>query len=1110
MINGHTVQQSQVQNMFHSVQLNVNNPHFLIMQGRITKVLNMKPPETLAMIEEAAGTRMFETKKQASLKTIEKKQLKVDEITKCIDEEITPTLENLRTERQDYHAWQAANAEYEKVERFCIACDYKTAETKVLSSEQDKENLTNEHEAFLAQQTEKNQQAEICADQISEITKRRDEEMGGEMAELKKREIELSKEVVKLNTLHGNQQEMIASEQETIKQVSGQINAADKSLIDAARQIEDCGRQIAAKEEQLVEAEKDYVSKREKYHNACAGVADENTAELLSVPEQIVAWEKCDRETTSKIQQCQQRIHHVKSTLAELNKANKNQSQSHIVILRQLEEGRNEVAELQRQLSRLNTGGADDKALRNQVQTLNGDIDRARDQMESLNAGLQARLSFEYKDPEPRFNRARVLGLVANLFAMKDASTATALEVVAGGKLTQVVVDNEQTGKLLLQNGQLKKRVTILPLNKLSRRALPAEKIQRAQQIAQSMRGTAHLALDLVQFDEGVTKAMEYVFGSAIICSTSDIAKAIAFDKNVRVLTVTLEGDTFDPAGTVTGGAVSQLGSLLTRIEQVRVCRETVAQKTQELKSIQQQLQAMSQQIEQVKGLQAQIDLKSHALKIQEEKLGESDYSQVAQQIQESEAELAQHENEFVTLQELLKKAKAELKKLSTAEKSKAKAREQKLKEFEEQVKAAQKVVSTIKSELMSLKNRVGALEAERTSLLKEKSTLQEQLNISESGLKKQRAETKLLEEKLQRVRADYEEAKQAVQHKTEDLNRCSKEIAVLQSKREHFQKEAQNASLEARKITHRLKQWDKDFKEASKVITSLVKQHPWIEREKAFFGQPGTDYDFTTRDTVSAYKRLKELKGEQEKLSKKINKKVMGMIENAEAEYEELNRKRQVILNDKTKIESVIEELDVKKAQALKKTWLQVNRDFGSIFSMLLPGTQAKLDPLEGCDVMDGLEVKVAFNNTWKESLTELSGGQRSLLALSLILALLLFKPAPMYILDEVDAALDLSHTQNIGMMIRSHFSASQFIVVSLKEGMFNNANVIFRTRFVDGVSAVTRTVAGARAGKGSNQALLTAAAAADEEENDGGAEESAPAKKRGRADGAGRGVKA
>jgi len=75
----------------------------------------------------------------------------------------------------------------------------------------------------------------------------------------------------------------------------------------------------------------------------------------------------------------------------------------------------------------------------------------------------------------------------------------------------------------------------------------------------------------------------------------------------------------------------------------------------------------------------------------------------------------------------------------------------------------------------------------------------------------------------------------------------------------------------------------------------------------------------------------------------------------------------------------------------------------------------------------LQGLEVKIAFNKKWKESLGELSGGQRSLVALSLILAMLKFKPAPIYILDEVDAALDVSHTQNIGTMIKKHFKESQ-----------------------------------------------------------------------------------
>jgi len=148
---------------------------------------------------------------------------------------------------------------------------------------------------------------------------------------------------------------------------------------------------------------------------------------------------------------------------------------------------------------------------------------------------------------------------------------------------------------------------------------------------------------------------------------------------------------------------------------------------------------------------------------------------------------------------------------------------------------------------------------------------------------------------------------------------------------------------------------------------------------------------------------------------------------------------------------------------------------DFGSIFAELLPGNFAKLQPPEGQDLMQGLEVKVQLGQVWKESLTELSGGQRSLIALSLIMALLQFKPAPMYILDEIDAALDLSHTQHIGQLFRTRFRGSQFIVVSLKEGLFTNANVLFRARFRDGTSIVERAAGRSIAG------------AAEDDEDDG-----------------------
>lgn len=224
---------------------------------------------------------------------------------------------------------------------------------------------------------------------------------------------------------------------------------------------------------------------------------------------------------------------------------------------------------------------------------------------------------------------------------------------------------------------------------------------------------------------------------------------------------------------------------------------------------------------------------------------------------------------------------------------------------------------------------------------------------------------------------------------------------------------------------------------------------------------QADTDYDFESKNFNQ--KRLAadltKLKAQQDAIGRNINHKVMGMIEKAEQDYVELKKKREIILEDRASIMKTIQELDTRKKKALEVAYTKVNRDFGDIFSTLLPGATAKLAPVDGKSIHAGLVPMVGFSGKWKESLMELSGGQRSLLALSLVLAMLLFKPAPMYILDEVDAALDLSHTQNIGRLLKTHFSQSQFIVVSLKEGMFDNANVVFTTQNVDGVSSINRT---------------------------------------------------
>lgn len=127
----------------------------------------------------------------------------------------------------------------------------------------------------------------------------------------------------------------------------------------------------------------------------------------------------------------------------------------------------------------------------------------------------------------------RVKGVVANLVRVKQPKAATALEVAAGGKLFQVVVDSEETGKALLKHGRLKRRVTIIPLNKVRHSTLKPAVVATAAKVS---KGTAVPALSLVGYEDDVSAAMEYVFGRSLVCPDAETARAVTFHKNIRTM----------------------------------------------------------------------------------------------------------------------------------------------------------------------------------------------------------------------------------------------------------------------------------------------------------------------------------------------------------------------------------------------------------------------------------------------------------------------------------------------------------------------------------------------------------------------------------------------
>ena len=157
-----------------------------------------------------------------------------------------------------------------------------------------------------------------------------------------------------------------------------------------------------------------------------------------------------------------------------------------------------------------------------------------------------------------------------------------------------------------------------------------------------------------------------------------------------------------------------------------------------------------------------------------------------------------------------------------------------------------------------------------------------------------------------------------------------------------------------------------------------MEKEHDWIADERNSFGKAGTPYDFHGQNMAECKSSLKTITERLQGMKKKINPKVMNMIDNVEKKEVSLKNMMKTVIKDKKKIEETISSLDKYKKEALQRTWTKVNGDFGQIFSELLPGSFAKLDPLEGKSISEGLEVKVCLGKVWKQSLNELSGGQR------------------------------------------------------------------------------------------------------------------------------------
>ncbi|KAJ3698399.1 hypothetical protein LUZ61_002104 [Rhynchospora tenuis] len=1026
------------------------------MQGRITKVLNMKPPEILSMLEEAAGTRMYEMKKISALKTLEKKQNKVDEIKKLLDQEILPALEKLRKEKTQYVQWANANQELDRLRRFCAAFEFVQAERARDSALSEVTEIKDKMEELDASMEKLKEQINEKDKSIAEKTAQKEATMGGELKELSKFFDELEKSLVKEKSVMENHEELLNNERTIAQKILKNIEETKISILQKEAVVTKAENEAADQKQKVDDLTKKLEEHEKEFQGVLAGKSSGNEEKCLE--DQLRDEKAAAGEAKSQLEQLQAKIYHSENELKAKKAQWASMQYEATASQQEFDERIKELEVIKASMDSINYKEGDMEAKQKERSILLATVQELKDKVRVLSGGLTS-VHFSYRDPVKNFNRSKVKGVFAKIFEVKDSSTATALEVAAGGNLYCVVVDSEDTGKLLIKNGNLARRTTFILLNQVSNNLIS----QNARKKAALLVGRGehvNLASDLVRYGDEVKNAVAYVFGSTFVCSSSNAANKVAFDPEIRATCVSLEGDKFVPSGYLTGGSRRGCGELLQKLGVLATAEKDLADNERRLAEIEARISEFLVPHRKYNDLKKKLELKSYDLELFKSRVEQNEHHKLGELVKKLEDELEAAKQEEKEKQGNYDNCASSIKKLEKLIKDHGSQRETRLKDLDKKIRSIKNEMQSASKALKEHASKIERLIMEKDAVVSDLSALDEQLAASQSQIKSLSETLEKHKSKVNLIKKQFEEANEKLQVGRKMLQECDSQLNLMNKEQQKLQHKLSDINVERKKLENEVKRKEIEQKDCSIKVDKMREKYNWIAAEKHLFGKSGTDYDFACCDPRKAREELESLREEQSNLEKRVNKKVLAMFEKAEDEYNDLKSKKSIIENDKAKISKVIKELDEKKKETLKVTWVKVNKDFGSIFSTLLPGTMAKLEPPEGGTFLDGLEVRVAFGSVWKQSLSELSGGQRSLLALSLILALLLFKPAPLYILDEVDAALDLSHTQNIGRMIKAHFPHSQFIVVSLKEGMFNNANVIFRTKFVDGVSTVTRTV--------------------------------------------------
>lgn len=623
---------------------------------------------------------------------------------------------------------------------------------------------------------------------------------------------------------------------------------------------------------------------------------------------------------------------------------------------------------------------------------------------------------------------------------------AVALEVALGAGAQHIVTDNESSAKSAINELKNTKsgRATFLPIATINGKALNASEIT-------DKKGFIGIASELVNYDKNYEGIVKYLLGRTVIADNIDSAARIAKSGGYRFKVVSLDGQVVNSGGSFTGGSISAKTGVLTRSADIEKLNFELSNLTADISELQKNI----------------ADANSEKLKLENEiSLINSEVVDLRTSLSAITAELAAIGENIEGDAERRSGMTAEKEKLQTeiAEKEKfieeitlkITNTEQLIKNDEEAYAASRQKQQDLQNEKDTLQNNIYNMKIELAEALKDLEntqyslvTLTQSLELDDDrlqGYAKQIADTKSkmvsCNEQIEQIGAEidngderYAEMQNAVKELDKINLDCDRKITECSAKLKKCYSEKDNLVREYTKAETRL---ESGQNEHDRLISRLFDTY---------------DLTYTTASEVrivieskaEATKRLSYLKAEIKKLGS-VNLNAVSEYAELKERYDFLSTQVGDLTKSKEELEGIIENLNSDMKRILKEAMISINDNFGKIFKELFGGGKAEICFADEEDIIDG-DVDIFAQPPGKtvNNIQLLSGGERSLISISIYFALIAVSPTPFCIMDEIESALDDVNVDRFAQYAKRFCERTQFIMITHRRGTMNVADILY-----------------------------------------------------------------